>query len=76
MSITQDCLLSLLRSNGIEEDYIDVHTIGSVTYYFGSTTLMFMNGCVPLPIVQKYLALFGLSQLLSQLQVDDCSCDW
>lgn len=76
MNVTQECLLSLLRDNGCEEDYIDVHTIGSVTYYFGSTTLKFMNGCVPLPIVQKYMALFELSHLLSQLQVADCLCDW
>jgi hypothetical protein len=76
MSITQECLLAVLHANGIEEDYIDVHQIGSVTYYFGAITLKFTNGCVPFPIIRKYLSLFGLTHLVQQLQIDTCQCDW
>lgn len=76
MNVTQDCFLKFLKSHGIEENYIDVHQIGSVTYYFGRTTLKFTNGCIPHLQVGKYLEIFGLGNSIHLLQTDECFCDW
>jgi len=35
MKILQTCIISLLESHAIVPIYMDIHQIGSVTYYFG-----------------------------------------
>ena len=34
--ITQDCIIAFLEKNDFPATYKDCHTIGSVTYHFGS----------------------------------------
>ena len=76
MNITQDCFLAFLHEQGIEEDYIDPHEIGSATYYFEGVILKFSSGCIPYLIAKVYLGKFGLANQIDQIQGEECNCDW
>jgi len=79
MKILQNCIVDLLKVNGIEEDYLDNWSDGMVIYYYGGVggiQITFRGSCVPFGAAKEYLSLFGLAHLSSSLKVLDCKCDW
>jgi hypothetical protein len=76
MNIHQNCLLDLLEKKGFHSTYIDVHKIGSVTYFFDNIILKFTDSCLPIEITMAYLEIFSLQEFIHEIQTSDCSCNW
>lgn len=76
MNIHRNCIIDLLSEHGVNPTYIDVHKIGSVTYFFDKISLKFTNSCLPFEVAQAYLEIFALQNFIDQIAVIDCSCDW